>query len=132
MALFSTPMADYWSKLLLLRIFRACVELNSAARDLFLRLDFSTWLANAIRVCPLGIGYFSIYLFHFQHPRTTVLEQIELATIFRLLTAQVKGIHNGSDGKQSEKLANVEMRRRFLKAKLRLNAEKVLFSYIEI
>jgi hypothetical protein len=48
MGIFCTPMIDLWNKLLLIKIFRSCVELQ--AKDMFMRLDFDTWLANAISV----------------------------------------------------------------------------------
>ncbi|KAL3097887.1 hypothetical protein niasHS_000622 [Heterodera schachtii] len=119
MAIFCTPLADYWTKLLLLKVFAICVGLRSAARDLFIRLDFVTWLTNAI-----------------SHPRTTPMEMFELIALFRRLVEN--GLANLNDetncesepkAKKRKKLANdsnLEVRRTLLNAKLRINANKIV------
>lgn len=106
MNLFTTPLADYWSKLLILRIFRTCLELDSATKDMFLRLDFDTWLAMAI-----------------SHKRTTIMEQFELALLYKCLTQRVEKLFTTTP---DIKLANIALRRPFLKAKLTLNLSKIV------
>ena len=111
MAIFCTTMADYWSKLILLKIFRVCSEFDTSARDMFLRLDFSTWLANAIT-----------------HRRTTVMEQFDLTSIFLQLLQQCRTLYSEKPNQKEEdrdKLANLDCRRPLLRAKIRLNVQKV-------
>lgn len=50
MALFPNSMSDLWSKLAILKIFNRCAEIPEAVRDLFLRLNFASWIAITIEV----------------------------------------------------------------------------------
>ncbi|KAI3416043.1 hypothetical protein GPALN_005596 [Globodera pallida] len=119
MALFCTPMADFWTKLLLLKVLSVCVGLRSAARDLFFRLDFATWLTNAIL-----------------HPRTTPMEMLELAALFRRLVENgyvevVDELNSEGDPKPKKRKkltnnSNLEIRRALTQAKLCINANRII------
>jgi len=76
MTLFPTLLTDFWTKLLILKIFKRCVEIPKAARDMFWRLNFATWLAQTI-----------------QHDRTTVFEQFELSSVYLRIVKQIEHFH---------------------------------------
>ncbi|CAK5129202.1 unnamed protein product [Meloidogyne enterolobii] len=110
MGMFCTPMADLWNKLILLKIFRSYVELQ--AKDLFTRLDFDTWLTNAI-----------------YHSRTTIKEKLELTSIFNELVNHLKkGFFDHSKIEKNENKLNVNLERRkqLLLTKLKINKQKIV------
>jgi len=89
MALFTSTIADLKTKSLILRLFERCVSLPSSARDLQLRLNFTTWLAEAV-----------------EYHRTARMEELRLAEIFVQLVENIYG--ESSDTEPAQKRRRIE------------------------
>uniref|UniRef100_A0A915CRT1 Nucleolar pre-ribosomal-associated protein 1 C-terminal domain-containing protein n=1 Tax=Ditylenchus dipsaci TaxID=166011 RepID=A0A915CRT1_9BILA len=81
LALFVSPIADLWTKKLVLSLLKNCVEHESVAKELFYRLNILSWIVQAI-----------------EYSRTTDLEESELVQIFIQTAEHLRNIHREADG----------------------------------